>query len=117
LVIFALIEVLIFAWAFGIDNGWKEITRGADIKVPRAFRFIIKYVTPVYLLLMLIAWTWQDAVPILLFAKQPAQDAPYPPEDIPYVLAARLLMLGTFVLFAVLVGVIWRRRHRQEGLV
>ncbi len=117
LVIFALIEVLIFAWAFGIDNGWKEITRGADIKVPRVFKFIIKYVTPVYLLLMLVAWTWQDAVPILLFARQPAENAPYPPGDIPYVLAARLLMLGTFALFAVLVGVIWRRRHRQEGLL
>lgn len=117
LVIFALAEVLIFAWAFGIEKGWKEITKGADLKVPKVFKFIIRYITPVYLLLMLAAWTAQDAVPILVFQKQPAGSAPYPAADVPYVLAARLLMLGTFVLFAVLVAVVWRQRHRKEGLV
>jgi len=116
LVIFALVEVVIFAWIFGIEPGWKEITRGADIAVPRVFKFLIKYVTPVYLLAMLAAWTAKDAIPILRFAKQPANDGPYPPEDVPFVLAARLLMLGTVVLFMVLVGVIWKRRHSKEGL-
>ncbi len=52
LVIFALGESLIFAYAFGIDRGWEEITRGADIVVPRFFRFVIKYVTPLFLLLV-----------------------------------------------------------------
>jgi hypothetical protein len=117
LVIFALVEVLIFAWIFGIEAGWREVTRGADIAVPRVFKFIIKYVTPVYLLAMLAAWTAQDAIPILRFAKQPAGEGPYPAGDVPYVLAARLLMLGTVVLFVVLVGVIWKKRHRKEGLV
>lgn len=117
LVIFALIEVIIFAWVFGIEEGWKEITRGADIKVPRLFTFVIKYVTPIYLLVMLAAWTAQDALPILRFAKQPAEATPYPPENVPYVLGARLLMVGTVVLFVVLVGIIWRRRHQKEGLL
>lgn len=117
LVIFALIEVIIFAWVFGIEEGWKEITRGADIKVPRLFKFIIKYITPVYLLVMLAAWTAEDALPILRFAKQPAEATPYPPENVPYVLAARLLMVGTAVLFVMLVGIIWRRRHQKEGLL
>jgi SNF family Na+-dependent transporter len=117
LVIFALAEVVIFAWVFGIEEGWKEITRGADIRVPKVFKYIIKYVTPLYLVLMLGAWTAQDAIPILRFAKQPASPQPYAPEDIPYVLAARLLMVSMVVLFVVLVGVIWRRRHRKEGLV
>ncbi|MCI0515645.1 sodium-dependent transporter [candidate division KSB1 bacterium] len=50
LVIFALAESIAFAWVFGIEKGWEEITRGADIKVPIIFRFIIKYITPLFLI-------------------------------------------------------------------
>jgi SNF family Na+-dependent transporter len=50
LVVFALAESFIFAYIFGMDKGWAEITRGADIKVPRVFRFVIKYVTPAFIL-------------------------------------------------------------------
>ena len=49
LVVFAMFEMILFAWVFGMGKGWAEITRGADIKVPEVFRFIIKYVTPVIL--------------------------------------------------------------------
>jgi len=49
LVVFAFFEIILFAWFFGMQNGWAEITRGADIKVPEAFKFIIQYVTPVNL--------------------------------------------------------------------
>ncbi len=49
LVIFALLEVILFAWVFGMEKGWKEITSGADIKVPIIFKYIIKYVTPLML--------------------------------------------------------------------
>jgi NSS family neurotransmitter:Na+ symporter len=54
LVIFALVEIILFAWVFGMDKGWKEITEGADIKVPIIFKFIIKYVSPVFLLIVFI---------------------------------------------------------------
>ncbi len=50
LVVFALLESIAFAWVFGIDKGWEEINRGADIKVPMFFKFVIKYVTPTFLL-------------------------------------------------------------------
>lgn len=49
LVIFALLETILFAWIFGMKNGWDEINEGADIKVPLAYRFIIKYITPLLL--------------------------------------------------------------------
>jgi SNF family Na+-dependent transporter len=50
LVVFALLESIAFAWVFGIDKGWEEINRGADIKIPHFFKYVIKYVTPVFLL-------------------------------------------------------------------
>lgn len=49
LVVFALIEIILFSWIFGIDKGWREINLGSDIKVPLAYKFIIKYITPVIL--------------------------------------------------------------------
>lgn len=50
LVVFALFEIILFAWVFGMGKGWREITDGSDIKVPNVFKYIIKYVTPVLLI-------------------------------------------------------------------
>ncbi len=50
LVVFALLESILFAWVFGMKNGWREITSGADITIPRIYRHIIKYITPVALI-------------------------------------------------------------------
>ncbi len=50
LVVFALAEAVVFSWIFGINRGWKEITDGSDMKVPTVYKFIIKYVTPLFLL-------------------------------------------------------------------
>ena len=54
LVVFALVESILFAWVFGMDKGWKEINQGGDIKVPGFYRPVIKYVTPVLLLCVFI---------------------------------------------------------------
>ncbi len=50
LVVFALLESILFAWVFGIDKGWREINLGADIRLPAMFKYIIKWVTPFLLL-------------------------------------------------------------------
>jgi len=55
LVVFALAEVVLFGWVFGMDKGWKEITSGADMKVPAIYRPIIKYVTPLFILIIFIS--------------------------------------------------------------
>lgn len=54
LVIFALLESILFSWVFGINKGWHEITDGADIQVPIIYKFIIKYITPSLLILVFI---------------------------------------------------------------
>ncbi|MBK8944323.1 MAG: sodium-dependent transporter [Ignavibacteriae bacterium] len=54
LVVFALLESIVFAYVFGIDKGWAEITRGADIAIPNIFKFLIKYVTPVFISIIFI---------------------------------------------------------------
>lgn len=54
LVIFATLEVILFSWIFGINKGWNELLEGADMKVPVIFKHIMMYVTPVFLILILI---------------------------------------------------------------
>ena len=54
LVVFSMGEIVLFAWVFGMEKGWKEINAGADMKVPPVFKFVIKYVTPVFLLVVFI---------------------------------------------------------------
>jgi NSS family neurotransmitter:Na+ symporter len=63
LIVFALAEVLIFGWIFGIERGWAEINRGADLKLPTIYKYVIKYVTPLFILLVLLGAMIQPAGP------------------------------------------------------
>ncbi len=62
LVVFSAIEVILFAWIFGMTRGWEELHQGAKIRVPKVFRHIIRYVTPVALLLILAGWIYSDVI-------------------------------------------------------
>ncbi len=54
LVVFAMAETILFAWIFGMTKGWAEINSGADIKVPIIYRYIIRFVTPVMLIIVFV---------------------------------------------------------------
>jgi hypothetical protein len=55
LVVFALGETILFAWLFGMPRGWAEMTKGAELRIPVIFRYVILVVTPVFLTLILTA--------------------------------------------------------------
>jgi hypothetical protein len=57
--VFATIETILFAWVFGMNRAWEEIGKGAEMRVPAFFYPIIKYVTPTFLLLILVGYTFQ----------------------------------------------------------
>jgi len=102
LVLFAMIEVLLFAWIFGMKRGWQEIHEGADIRIPGAFRFIIKYITPVYCIGLLLFWGIQDGIPILTMADRS-------PADVPYLWGARAMMLALTVIAVGLAAYAYRK--------
>jgi NSS family neurotransmitter:Na+ symporter len=54
LVIFATFETILFAWIFGINKGWNELIQGADMKVPAFFKYIMVFVTPLFLIIILL---------------------------------------------------------------
>ena len=60
--IFVLATVLIicFGWVFGVDKGFDEAHIGARLQIPRFFRFIIKYLSPAYLLIVVIGFCFQS---------------------------------------------------------
>ncbi|MFM8460082.1 MAG: sodium:calcium symporter, partial [Chthoniobacterales bacterium] len=53
-------QTFIFGWIFGTKRGLEELDRGADLRVPRLFTFVIKYISPVYLIVVFVVWAWQD---------------------------------------------------------
>jgi len=68
LVVISLIEVIMFGWVMGIDKAWENLNRGASIKIPPFFKYIIKYITPLMLIFLLVAWGITDAPSYILEA-------------------------------------------------
>ena len=66
--IISLIEVIMFGWVMGIDKAWENLNRGAAIKIPPFFKYIIKYITPLMLIFLLVAWGITDAPSYILEA-------------------------------------------------
>ncbi len=104
LVLFATVEVILFAWVFGMNRAWEEIHRGADMRVPSAYKFIIKYVTPVFLLIIMGAWFIQDGIPTIFMKNVPG-------ENRPFIFAARAILVGMFAVLALLVKIAWAKKR------
>ena len=50
--VLATAQIIIFGWVVGMKKGWKELHQGATIRVPRLFQFVMKFVTPLFLLVI-----------------------------------------------------------------
>ncbi|MFQ5698620.1 MAG: sodium-dependent transporter [Myxococcota bacterium] len=100
LLVFGLAEVLIFAWMFGIDRGWEEITRGAQIRVPRLVRVLLQWITPGFLALILLGFSIQS-LPAAVSTGGPAK------------WAARFMMIAIFATIALLVRSALRPRSSE----
>jgi hypothetical protein len=50
-----MMETILFAWIFKMKKGWKEMNYAADLKLPKVFYFIIKYITPALLIIIFLA--------------------------------------------------------------
>jgi SNF family Na+-dependent transporter len=109
LVLFGALEMILFAWVFGMRRGWAEIHHGADVRLHPIFKFVIQYVTPAYLLWLLGFWLYDNA-------KTTISMAAVAPENRPYVLLTRWMMVGLFVALAVGMRTMLRRRRRIHEL-
>ena len=140
LVVFALLESIVFAFVFGIDKGWEEITRGADIIVPQIFKFFIKYITPLFIAIIFIGalikpdTDWITAFSSLFngngwpFAADSVIGVVFHVGTEKYVWfdngeptrelvkdGTRLLLLLTFITFAYLVHDVWAKKKAKKN--
>jgi SNF family Na+-dependent transporter len=113
LAVMAFIEVIIFMWIFKPENAWRSLHQGADIRIPTVFKFIMTYVTPVYLFVILLTWGYQDALPILTLQKSPAGgEVPAGTEF--YVHASRFIILAFITFFLVMIRLAWKRNGYDD---
>jgi SNF family Na+-dependent transporter len=58
--IMATIQIIIFAWVMGIPKGFEEASHGASMPIPGIFGLIMKYVTPIFLLVIFFFWSSEN---------------------------------------------------------
>ncbi|MBX2974989.1 MAG: sodium-dependent transporter [Ignavibacteriaceae bacterium] len=104
LVVFALIETILFMWIYDGEKAWEEMNSGGDIKIPRAFFYIMKYVTPLVLVTVMGWWFINDAYPILVLTGVPV-------ENVPYIWGARILMIVILLGLFLMVRNAWKRKE------
>ena len=134
LVVFALAESIIFLWVFGIDNAWAEINKGADIKIPFIFKYILKYVTPTFILIVFLGsmfqpegGNWLGAISGLFSGQGWKLDAGSvlgalfhigvdDPEKILVTNLTRGLLASVYIVIGVFIAYAWKIRLNKERL-
>jgi SNF family Na+-dependent transporter len=55
--ILAMVQIICFSWVFGVERGWKEAHVGSHMRIPAVYKFVMKYVAPLYLLVVFAAFS------------------------------------------------------------
>ena len=79
----------------------------SDLAIPRVYRWIIKYVTPLFLLVILAVYLIQDGIPLLKLQNVPAANR------VP-ILMTRVVLLLVFSLLSLMVWLSWSRKATKE---
>jgi SNF family Na+-dependent transporter len=105
--VLATVQTLLYGWVLGPKRGREELERGALLPIPRIFDFVIRYVSPVFLLTIFILWLHQSwASNWQAIQTQPS------------VRIALVFVLAVTVLFLLLIARAvrtWNARERRSG--
>jgi hypothetical protein len=63
ILVLALVQSLLYGWALGIERGEQEAHVGAHMHIPRFVQYMLKYIVPLYLIVILGAFIYND-VPV-----------------------------------------------------
>jgi SNF family Na+-dependent transporter len=102
--ILATVQIICFGWVWGLRNGASELDQGALMKIPRLFFFVMKYIAPAYLLVVLVGFAYQNLGDAL---RKSAGD--------PVALWTMMIIVAVIVLLVVILA-IGERRWRRAGL-
>jgi SNF family Na+-dependent transporter len=102
--VLAAVQVICFAWVFGINRGMREAMRGAQMRIPRVFKVVFVVIAPAYLL-GTIGWSCYETLPKWIDGLQ---------ADATAMMAMGLV--GLVVVLLVVCTAIGERRWREAGL-
>lgn len=119
LVVFGTFEAILFGWFFGIEKGWEELSHGSHIKIPNVFKFILKYVTPLYLIIILVAWVITDGWKFIALSDVNPMDKVtfigLSMTKIQFIVSMRLLLVLLLVAINLLIFSSWKRHRNRTG--
>jgi SNF family Na+-dependent transporter len=104
--ILATIQTFLYGWVLGVKRGREELERGALLPIPRIFDFVIRYVSPVYLLTVFVIWLHQKGAENLEAIRTQ-----------PSVRIALLFVAAVLILFLLLIARavrVWRIREERK---
>jgi SNF family Na+-dependent transporter len=109
------VVIVLFGWVLGIERSWREMHRGAALRVPGFFRVVMRYVTPLYLVVIftlflldkVVGWNFSFAAPVFRRSGYVADLAGESPSAVARITVG--FIAGVCVLGVVLVGVAGRR--------
>lgn len=110
LVLVACVESIAFMWIFGAKRAWLELHKGADIRIPKIYLYIMKYITPVFIFAILLVWSFQEGWSKLTMAGLSVADKPY-------IWATRFSMMLVIGIFVFLVWKRFREEDKESWLV
>ncbi|MEO2153138.1 MAG: sodium:calcium symporter [Aquificota bacterium] len=102
-IVLGLLEVILFYWIYDAKKAWEEINRGGLIQVPRIYFYIVRYITPLFLLALLIGFVVNE-----IFGKSHGQ-TPIT------VWLARFYLVALYVFLAILVFIADKRQEKQSS--
>lgn len=109
LLLFGTIETILFATHIDSKKGWLELHRGAKIQIPTIYRYILKYVTPSILVIILIAWMVDQGYDRIMMTH-------YDPKIRMSILVVRILLIIIAIAFNLLIAYAWKTHGHDEKL-
>lgn len=58
--VLAAVQIICFGWVWGIDRGLAHAHEGAHLRIPGVFRFVMKYVSPSFLIVVFVGFCTQS---------------------------------------------------------
>jgi SNF family Na+-dependent transporter len=114
LVVLGLIEVVVAGWLFR-HRFWDEMNRGAYWTPPKwVFTVLIRWITPLYIFVLLVGTTWNYFTEGYLKAVPSFVDKPELANLVPWVQAARVVLVLVFVIGFVQAWKAIQKRYRTE---
>lgn len=118
--ILATIQIIFFSWIMGTDEGFREAHKGASFRIPSIFAFVMRYITPLFLLVIFILWLSQNLFGYNIITGDRETSSYYAdlfghePNQVAWLSVTLILLLGGFVALVVNSSPHYRRLYHNK---